>query len=79
MRKPIEIYTAIFERSHGRKPKGFGAWGFIIIDESCDREVETFFTPAMSLSDAKVWAKAHAGENFAEQVATGYLGLEVAP
>ncbi|PBB96712.1 hypothetical protein [Mesorhizobium sp. WSM3862] len=79
MPKPIEIYTTLYERSHGRKPKGYGGWGFIIIDESCDREVETFFSPAMSLSDAKVWASAHARANFAEQVATGYLGLEVAP
>ncbi|MBZ9683247.1 hypothetical protein LB531_21555 [Mesorhizobium sp. CO1-1-2] len=79
MRQPIEIYTSRYERSHGRAPKGFGGWGFIIIDESCDQEVEFFFTPPMTLSDAKVWAKAHVRENFAEQVATGYLGLEVAP
>ncbi|BCH11979.1 hypothetical protein MesoLj131c_62370 [Mesorhizobium sp. 131-3-5] len=79
MPKPIEVHTYLYERSHGRKPKGFGGWGFIVMDESCDREVEFFFTPAMTLSDAKVWAKAHVRTNFAEQVATGYLGLEVAP
>jgi hypothetical protein len=79
MTKAIAITTSKFERSHGRQPKGTGAWGFIVIDDSCDKEVALFFVPAMTLTAAKAWAKAYVCKNFADEVATGYLSLEVAP
>ena len=71
----VDISTRIFERSHGRKPRGRGGWAFILMDGS--REVETFFTPSMTFSDAKVWAKAHARQNFTAP--SGEIELEVAP
>lgn len=79
MTNTIEIGTSTFERSHGRKPKGHGAWGFLVIDESSGCEVATFFAPAMRLADAMKWAREHVRSEWADELATGFLSLEVAP
>lgn len=53
----IDICTTKYLASHGRQPKGHGAWAFIVMDGR--DEVTTFFVPgSMNFSDAKVWAKA---------------------
>ncbi len=81
--RPIEISTNTFHRSHGRAPKGHGAWGFIVMDYSGlrfpGREVETFFAPAMTLTDAKVWAKSYVREHYAAELKKDHVDLEVAP
>lgn len=79
MARKIEISSSKFERSHGRKPKGHGAWGFIVMDDSCDREVEIIFSPSMPLNEAKKWAKDQVRAKYAAEIETGYLSLEVAP
>ena len=80
MKRPIDIYTNTYQRSHGRAPRGRGCWGFIVVDESGDREVATFFVPgSMTLADARVWAKSYVREQYAAELATGYMALEVAP
>jgi len=79
MAKQIEIVTHKFESSHGRKPKGYAAWGFILMDESCNKEVETIFTPAMTLSDAKKWVRREVQAMYPDVVETGLAYLEVAP
>lgn len=76
----IQIATTKYEASHGRKPKGYGSWGFVVMDDSCGRAVETFFTPmAMTLTEARKWATNHVREKWAAEVETGFLYLEVAP
>lgn len=80
MRQIIDISDRIFKTSHMKTPKGYGTWGFIVMDGSCNHEHATFFVPSpTTFSDAKVWAKAHVRDKFAEELATGHLYLEVAP
>lgn len=47
--------TAEFFRSHGRQPRGTGCWAF-----KADGQTEWMFSPSMSFSQAKAWAKAQA-------------------
>jgi len=76
-RKPIDIFTNRYEIAHGKLPRGHGAWAFIVHDASTKQDVETFFTPAMNFSDAKVWAKAHIRDRHSRALATGYLDVYV--
>lgn len=75
----VRIDSTLYVRSHGKAPKGFGAWGFLVMDDSCGKEVAAIHTPAMTLTDAKKYAKAQVAERFSEEAATGFLSLEVAP
>ncbi len=77
--KKVQINSHKFEVSHGRKPKGHGAWGFIVMDDSSNTEADIFFTPAMTLADARKFAANHVREHFAAELDTGFLYLEVAP
>jgi len=79
MTNRIEIETRKYELSHGRKPKGYGYWGFIVMDGSCNREFKTFFAPPSKLADAKKWAKVYVRAELASELETGHLYLEVAP
>lgn len=55
-----EFSTTKFEFSHGKKPRGFGVWGFDFEEwNGCEMTTDTVFTPhAMSFTAAKVWFKA---------------------
>ena len=56
MRQIIDISDRIFKTSHMKAPKGYGTWGFIVMDGSCNHEYATFFVPSpTTFSDAKVW------------------------
>jgi len=44
--------TREYERSHFKKPRGYGVWAFM--DESGD---DWMFSPQMTYTDAKAWAK----------------------
>lgn len=61
-RKTIDIDTSDYTRSHGTNPKGRGGWAFSTYPNPQLDDV--FFTPSMTYSDAKVWAKAHARANY---------------
>ena len=79
---PIEISNHQYHCAHGTFPKScYAKWAFLVWDDSSNKQVgEPIFVPvSMKLSDAKVWVKSYVRENFAEEVATGYLSLEVAP
>jgi hypothetical protein len=56
-RHAIDIDTSRFIRSHGRAPKGYGMWGFFVVNDA-GKELDLIFAPAMNFGDAKVWAKA---------------------
>ena len=76
--RAIEITTRQYENEHGRPPRGKGQWAFEIVDDSNGQVVSTIFAPPlMTYRDAKVWAKAHVREEWAEELATGYLSLNV--
>jgi hypothetical protein len=82
MRKSIEIHDNEYRKSHGRGPRpAFGRWGFLLWDNSLRRQHgEPVFVPrSMNFADAKVWIRAHVRENFAAELATGLLSVEVAP
>ncbi len=53
----VTVRTNRYERSHGKKPRGFGQWAFYFDDMGG----EPIWVPkAMSYSDAVKWAKAEA-------------------
>lgn len=45
--------TREYERSHGRQPKGRGSWAFRVYGEQ-----QIYFSPSMTLADARKWVKA---------------------
>lgn len=53
-----QIETSDFERSHGRAPRGTGLWAFVF--KFAGHEETRFVPHAMSLTDAKKWARANA-------------------
>ena len=59
-----------FELSHMKAPKGFGSWAFEV-------EGHTFFSPSMTLTEAKRFAKAKATELAAGAV--GSFTIHVLP
>lgn len=76
----LYVSTYEFEASHGKSPRGRGNWGFLVKDDSDNREVELFFAPhSMTYSDAKVWAKTYVRDHYNDELATGNLSLQVAP
>jgi len=53
----VEVKTNRYQRTHGKKPKGFGQWAFYFDDMGG----EPMFVPkAMNYSDAVKWAKGEA-------------------
>lgn len=53
----VEVKTNRYQRTHGKKPKGFGQWAFYFDDMGG----EPIFVPkAMNYSDAVKWAKGEA-------------------
>ncbi|MBR9837042.1 MAG: hypothetical protein GYB50_04010 [Rhodobacteraceae bacterium] len=52
----IEFDTSAYVSSHGRQPKGRGSWAFAT-DPDADSS-EAIFSPSMTYTDAKVWARA---------------------
>ena len=77
--KSIRISTNDYKRSHEKDPRGYGAWGFDIVDDSTGKTVETVFAPAMTFSDAKVWIKSYVRKNWNVENETGHLTVSVAP
>lgn len=72
-----KFYTTKFEFSHGKKPKGWGGWAFIVMDG--DTEHETVFVPgAMTLANAKTWMRTYCRTNYSD-VPAGFVEVEVAP
>lgn len=77
----VEIRTDIFAWNHGKNPSGRGGWIFFVMDSSPPRPVKVaeFSAPSGTLSEAKAWAKDHVRATWPDELATGYLYLEVAP
>ena len=75
----ITIETNSYVRSHGKQPKGFGRWGFEILDLSCRNVVELKFTPSSTYTEAKKFIKAYVNEKYPQYANTGWLGINVAP
>ena len=65
IRQPKTAFsTAQYVRSHGRQPKGHGAWAFSVLADlktgGEERMAGLLFSKAMTLTDAKKWAKEEA-------------------
>lgn len=75
----VEFSDLEYRRSHGRAPRGYGYWGFLVMDESTGKPVADFFVHGATLGKAKQAARAHVKANMADALATGCLYLEVAP
>jgi hypothetical protein len=82
----VEIDNHSFVRSHGHQPRGCGCWAFEIIDQSNIRGgsgsgevVTTVFAPFGTFRDAKRWAVDFVRKNFAAELATGFLYVQVGP
>lgn len=55
--------TLVYEREHGRKPRGRGSWAFCpwFFHRKADYLDHTVFSPGgMTLTEAKKWARLHA-------------------
>lgn len=52
----INFNTTQYEFSHGRKPRGYGGWAFVVTEGS----PEPVWAPgSMTFADAKRWVTAH--------------------
>ena len=65
IRQPKTTFsTAQYVRSHGRRPKGHGAWAFSVLADlktgGEERMAGLLSSKAMTLTDAKKWAKEEA-------------------
>lgn len=62
LRSPIDIDDTDFVHSHMRTPKGRGSWAFATTDAARHDVMHPtlIWTPSMTYTDAKVWAKAKA-------------------
>jgi hypothetical protein len=63
----IEIDTAVYERSHGKSPKGYGGWVFSTErnpDPANDKAL--FWAPVSTYAEAKKWVKAEVAARFGD-------------
>lgn len=68
LNEAVRVETNRYERSHGKKPRGYGQWAFYFDDKGG----EPIFTPkAMSYSDAIKWAKGEAKKAGKEYIYVG--------
>jgi hypothetical protein len=68
LNEAVRVETNRYERSHGKKPRGYGQWAFYFDDKGG----EPIFTPkAMSYSDAVKWAKGEAKKAGKEYIYVG--------
>lgn len=68
LNEAVRVETNRYERSHGKKPRGYGQWAFYFDDRGGD----PIFTPkAMSYSDAVKWAKGEAKKAGKEYIYVG--------
>jgi len=68
LNEAVRVETNRYERSHGKKPRGYGRWAFYFDDKGG----EPIFTPkAMSYTDAVKWAKEEAKKAGKEYVYVG--------
>jgi len=62
-------------KSHGKTPKGWGSWAFDLSVEYGDGEwgerPEPMFSPSMTYTDAKKWAKAEVSKFLVELANSG--------
>lgn len=72
----VKVTTRQYENAHGRKPKGFGLWAFEIVDDSNGQVATTLWITA-NYGEAKKEAIQEVRENWADELATGYLSLNV--
>lgn len=68
----IEFDTAPYRRSHGTEPKGRGGWAFGKGTADPKFDHETIWSPSMTLTEAKKWAKAQIKAEYGDN-ATGTL------
>jgi len=68
LNEAVRVETNRYERSHGKKPRGYGRWAFYFDD----RGGEPIFTPkTMNYSDAVKWAKEEAKKAGKEYIYVG--------
>lgn len=61
----MTFFTLVYEREHGRPPRGRGSWAFCpwAKHNSHDYLKHTVFSPGgMTLTEAKKWARIHASD-----------------
>jgi len=68
VKEAVRVETNRYERSHGKKPRGYGKWAFYFDDKGG----EPIFTPtSMSYTDAVKWAKGEAKKAGKEYIYVG--------
>jgi hypothetical protein len=75
----VNVYDCKFQDNYGHKPRGFGLWAFELIDASCDTAYKVIFAPrSMTFAEARKWIVSHVKAEYATELATGYVYVEVA-
>lgn len=78
MTREVEILTSAYTKEHGASPTGHQAWTFLVVDGSCDQEVEEFTTPSLPYKAAAAWAKKYVEATYANELGTGFVEVYVA-
>ena len=64
----IEVETIEYERSHGKRPRGWGSWGFTFETVTYRDASEVWFAPVSTFGDAVKAAKAEAQRRGARMI-----------
>lgn len=77
----VEYFTNAYIASHGHAPKGTGSWAFQICEiDGNEGEGKVIFTPPMTLTAAKAWARPYlAKEAMGYNVAAKSVLVDVLP
>jgi hypothetical protein len=75
----LNVYADKYRTNYGKSPRGFGLWGFELIDASSNTVYKTILAPrSMTYTEARKWIVEHVRSEYAGESATGYLYIEVA-
>lgn len=69
----IEFDTFTYELSHGKSPRGRGSWAFcpFHLRNAEDYMTRTLWSPSMTFTEAKKWAKAQIAERISNRQTEG--------
>lgn len=76
---PLKVHSENYKNNYGQTPRGYGLWAFDLEDTSCNKVFKTVQAPrSMTYTEARKWVVNHVKENYAEELATGYLTINAA-
>jgi hypothetical protein len=75
----VTVYDDKYQANYGKAPRGFGWWMFELMDASSNNVFAVLSPPrSMTYGDARKWVVAHVKNEYATELATELLYVEVA-